>query len=30
MDGASLVRSAVQEYADEVLKREFPSEIHTY
>ena len=30
MDGASLVRDAVANYADEVTKREFPSEIHTY
>ena len=30
MDGASLVRNAVQKYADEVQQREFPSEIHTY
>jgi len=30
LDGASLVRGAVASYADEVQKREFPSEIHTY
>jgi len=30
MDGASLVRSAVKNYADEVLAREFPKEEHTY
>lgn len=30
MDGASLVRSAVKEYADEVLAREFPKEEHSY
>ena len=30
IDGASLVRDAVSTYADEVQKREFPSEIHTY
>jgi len=30
MDGASLVRSAVKEYADEVQSRKFPKEEHTY
>ena len=30
IDGASLVKDAVSNYADEVQKREFPSEIHTY
>ena len=30
LDGASLVREAVATYADEVQKKEFPSEIHTY
>ena len=30
MDGASLVRDALATYADEVEKKEFPSEIHTY
>ena len=30
MDGASLIREAVKNYADEVSKREFPQEIHTY
>jgi 3-methyl-2-oxobutanoate hydroxymethyltransferase len=30
IDGASLVRDAVINYADEVKKREFPQEIHTY
>jgi len=30
MDGASLVRSALKDYADEVQNREFPQEIHTY
>ena len=30
MDGASLVRSAVKEYAAEVIAREFPKEEHTY
>ncbi len=30
MDGASLVREAAKSYADEVQKREFPQEIHTY
>jgi len=30
MNGASLVRSAVKDYADEVLAREFPKEEHTY
>ena len=30
IDGASLVREAVQNYADEVKTREFPQEIHTY
>ncbi len=30
MDGASLVRNAVEEYASEVQSKEFPCEIHTY
>jgi len=30
MDGASLVRSAIADYADEVKSKEFPSEVHTY
>ncbi|MEA1983602.1 MAG: 3-methyl-2-oxobutanoate hydroxymethyltransferase [Campylobacterota bacterium] len=30
MDGASLVKSAVASYADEVKKGEFPQEVHTY
>lgn len=30
IDGASLVRNAVASYADEVQKREFPKEEHTY
>jgi 3-methyl-2-oxobutanoate hydroxymethyltransferase len=30
LDGASLVREAVKNYASEVETREFPSEIHTY
>ena len=30
IDGASLVKDAVQNYADEVKLREFPQEIHTY
>jgi 3-methyl-2-oxobutanoate hydroxymethyltransferase len=30
IDGASLVKEAVATYAQEVKKREFPSEIHTY
>ena len=30
MDGASLVRDAIKSYSDEVQKREFPQEIHTY
>ena len=30
LDGASLVKAAVSEYADEVQKREFPSEEYTY
>ena len=30
LDGASLVRDSVKNYADEVKKREFPQEIHTY
>jgi len=30
LDGASLVKTAVAEYADEVQKREFPSEEYTY
>jgi len=30
MNGASLVRNAVKDYADEVLAREFPKEEHTY
>ena len=30
MDGASLVREAVKNYADEVKSRDFPQEIHTY
>jgi len=30
MDGASLVKSALNKYADEVQKREFPKEEHTY
>ncbi len=30
MDGASLVKEAVENYAKEVITREFPQEIHTY
>lgn len=30
LDGAALVKEAVQNYADEVHSREFPGEIHTY
>ncbi|MDD2790669.1 MAG: 3-methyl-2-oxobutanoate hydroxymethyltransferase [Sulfurimonas sp.] len=30
LDGAALVKEAVQNYADEVKSREFPQEIHTY
>ena len=30
LDGASLVRDAVKNYANEVQTKEFPSEIHTY
>ncbi|MDD3060661.1 MAG: 3-methyl-2-oxobutanoate hydroxymethyltransferase [Sulfurimonas sp.] len=30
LDGASLVKEAVEQYADEVKSREFPQEIHTY
>ncbi|DAB31097.1 MAG TPA: hypothetical protein CFH84_00365 [Sulfurimonas sp. UBA12504] len=30
LDGASLVKEAVEKYADEVKSREFPQEIHTY
>nr|MDA3908463.1 3-methyl-2-oxobutanoate hydroxymethyltransferase [Sulfurimonas sp.] len=30
MDGATLVKQAVQSYADEVIAREFPKEEHTY
>ena len=30
IDGASLVKSAVENYAQEVKTREFPQEIHTY
>ena len=30
MDGASLVKEAVKQYADEVVAKEFPEEIHTY
>lgn len=30
MNGSALVRNAVEEYASEVQKREFPQEIHTY
>lgn len=30
LDGASLVKSAVKKYSDEVKTREFPQEIHTY
>ena len=30
MDGASLVRSAIKEYASEVDSHEFPQDIHTY
>ena len=30
MDGASLVRSALKNYSDEVQSREFPQDIHTY
>ena len=30
MDGATLVKDAVQNYADEVIAREFPKEEHTY
>jgi 3-methyl-2-oxobutanoate hydroxymethyltransferase len=30
MDGASLVKSAIKSYSDEVKSKEFPQEIHTY
>jgi len=30
MDGANLVKNALKKYSDEVKKREFPEEIHTY
>jgi 3-methyl-2-oxobutanoate hydroxymethyltransferase len=30
LDGASLVKDAVADYADEVVKKEFPKEEHTY
>ncbi len=30
IDGASLVKNAFKEYADEVVQREFPKEEHTY
>ena len=30
LDGATLVKNAIQNYADEVKSREFPQEIHTY
>ena len=30
LDGATLVKNAVKEYADEVVAREFPKEEHTY
>jgi len=30
LDGATLVRDALKNYADEVQTKEFPSEIHTY
>jgi len=30
LDGASIVRKAVENYADEVKSKEFPQEIHTY
>lgn len=30
MDGASLVKSALSSYSDEVKSKEFPQEIHTY
>ena len=30
LDGASLVKGAVAEYADEVRNKKFPQEIHTY
>lgn len=30
MDGATLVKNALQEYANEVVAREFPKEEHTY
>jgi 3-methyl-2-oxobutanoate hydroxymethyltransferase len=30
LDGATLVKNAMQNYADEVKSREFPQEIHTY
>jgi len=30
MDGASLVKEAIQQYSDEVVAKEFPQEIHTY
>lgn len=30
LDGASLVKNAIQNYSDEVKSREFPQEIHTY
>ena len=30
LDGATLVKNAIKEYADEVVSREFPKEEHTY
>ncbi|WP_457748530.1 3-methyl-2-oxobutanoate hydroxymethyltransferase [Sulfurimonas sp.] len=30
LDGATLVKNALQEYADEVVSRKFPTEEHTY
>jgi len=30
LDGATLVKDAVKNYADEVQSRDFPSEVHTY
>ncbi len=30
MDGASLVKDAIQQYSEEVQNKEFPQEIHTY
>ncbi|MCX6053244.1 MAG: 3-methyl-2-oxobutanoate hydroxymethyltransferase [Campylobacterales bacterium] len=30
LDGSALVKEAIKNYADEVISREFPQEIHTY